>query len=419
MTRSPRRLAALAVIAVSFTSLGACSGESFEATSSTSAPASGSLPRGVALRLLIASSGAAETAAVKAATSAWGSKTGNTVEVTAAANMDQELAQGFAGGNPADIIYMDAAKFATFAKQGSLEPYADDFPGNDAYFESLRRTFTYAGKQYCVPKDFSTLALIINTAMWKAAGLTDADIPRTWDELSTVATKLTSGGVVGLGIGVGIDRLGAFVVENGGWWVNADGSAGTAADPLVVGALKYVQDNVVAGSFAMSNDLGAGWGGEAFGKKQAAMTIEGNWITGALRNDYPGIDYRVVEMPAGPAGKGTLMFTQCWGLAADSAHKDLAKDLIAALTTPQQQLAFADAFGVMPSRTDAAAEYASRHPEDAAFVAGGQYGHGPITVPGLGEVVAELNSRLESMATVDLPGAMKAFDANAAAALGG
>ena len=48
-----------------------------------------------------------------------------------------------------------------------------------------------------------------------------------------------------------------------------------------------------------------GWGGEAFGKQLAAMTIEGNWIAGGMK-DYPDVKYKVVELPAGPAGKGTL-----------------------------------------------------------------------------------------------------------------
>ncbi|HRW01270.1 MAG TPA: extracellular solute-binding protein, partial [Tetrasphaera sp.] len=277
---------------------------------------------------------------------------------------------------------------------------------------------TYDGKQYCVPKDFSSLALQINTDMWKKAGLTDADIPTTWDQLTEVSKKLTSGKVAGLGIGVGIDRLGAFVVQNGGWWLNADNTAGAAADAKVTDALKYVQDNVKAGNFQMSNDLGAGWGGEAFGKQLAAMVIEGNWIKGAMKNDFPDVKYQTVELPAG-AQKGTLMFTQCWGLAADSQNKDAAKDLIKSLTTAEQQMAFADAFGVMPSRTDAAETYKEKYPEDAAFVAGGEYGHGPINLPDMTEVVADLNSQLEKMSTADIAGATTAFDENAASAIGG
>ncbi len=36
------------------------------------------------------------------------------------------------------------------------------------------------------------------------------------------------------------------------------------------------------------------------------MTIEGNWIKGAVKNDYPDLKYKTVELPAGPKGKGTL-----------------------------------------------------------------------------------------------------------------
>lgn len=425
-----RRFTALTIATVGGLTLAACGGGGFDSSSSStssagggtsassSASASASVPTGVALKMLIASSGDAETNAVKAATDAWGKKTGNTVEVTVASDMDQELAQGFAGGNPADVMYMDAGKFATFAKQGSLEAYADKIADNDKFYESLRNTFTYDGKQYCVPKDFSSLALEINTDMWKKAGLTDADVPTTWDQLVAVSKKLTTDKVAGLGIGVGIDRLGAFVVQNGGWWLNADNTGGAAADAKVTDALTFVQDNVKAGNFKMSNDLGAGWGGEAFGKQLAAMTIEGNWIKGAMKNDYPKVGYKVVEMPAG-AQKGTLMFTQCWGLAADSKNKDAAIDLINSLTTVDQQMAFADAFGVMPSRTDAADAYKAKFPEDAAFIAGGDYGHGPINVPGLTDVVAELNSQLEKMTTADIAGATKSFDDNAASAIGG
>ena len=55
------------------------------------------------------------------------------------------------------------------------------------------------------------------------------------------------------------------------------------------------------GELKYAKDLGAGWGGEAFGKGLAAMTIEGNWITGAMQADFPNIKYKVVELPKGPA----------------------------------------------------------------------------------------------------------------------
>mgnify|MGYP001640960108 FL=1 len=40
----------------------------------------------------------------------------------------------------------------------------------------------------------STLQLVINTTMWKDAGLTEKDYPTTWEQLGTVAQKLTKKG---------------------------------------------------------------------------------------------------------------------------------------------------------------------------------------------------------------------------------
>jgi Bacterial extracellular solute-binding protein len=57
------------------------------------------------------------------------------------------------------------------------------------FYANLRASFTYKDQLYCLPKDFSTLALEINTDLWKKAGLTDADIPTTWDQLKAVAKK--------------------------------------------------------------------------------------------------------------------------------------------------------------------------------------------------------------------------------------
>jgi len=411
-----RRTAALALVLGGTLFASACGGGGgFKDESTSTAAASAKGP--VALKMLIASSGDAETNAVKAATDAWAKKTGNTVTVTVASDMNQQLAQGFASGSPADVFYMDASRFADNAKNGSLYAYADQLSDNSDFYDSLRKTFTYDGKQYCVPKDFSTLALEINTDSWTKAGLTDADIPTTWDQLEAVSKKLTTKDQVGLGIGVGIDRLGAFMVQNGGWWLNADSTAPTASTPEVTQALEWVQKNVKAGNFKMSNQLDSGWGGEAFGTGKAAMTLEGNWIKGAMKNDYPKVNYKVVEAPAGPKGKGTLQFTQCWGVAADSKAQAQAVDLVKSLSTVEQQMKFADAFGVMPSRKSAAEAYKAKFPEDEPFIAGGEYGQGPINAAGMEQVVADLNSKLESFGGANIPQVLTSFDTNASAAL--
>jgi multiple sugar transport system substrate-binding protein len=110
-------------------------------------------------------------------------------------------------------------------------------------------------------------------------------------------------------------------VQAGGYWVSPDGKQATGDTPQNVEALTYVRGLLKDGLAKYPKALDTGWAGEAFGKGKAAMAIEGNWIKGALRADFPAIKYTVKELPAGPKGKGTLSFTQCWGIAAKSRFK--------------------------------------------------------------------------------------------------
>ncbi|WP_337189870.1 extracellular solute-binding protein [Ornithinimicrobium cerasi] len=152
----------LALAAAGTLVLSACGGgESFEDTDGgdggdASQPAA-SAEGPASLVMLIGSSGEAETTAVEEATAAWAEETGNEVEVRPATDLGQELAQGFAGGNPPDIFYLDASQVAEQASAGNLFAYeAED---NDDFYPALQEAFTYDGQQWCAPKDFSTLAL--------------------------------------------------------------------------------------------------------------------------------------------------------------------------------------------------------------------------------------------------------------------
>jgi multiple sugar transport system substrate-binding protein len=416
-TRHPRRRSAslVALALGSSLALAACGGGGFEDDGGSDPASSADGP--VELQVLIASSGDAETQAVEEAAKAWADESGNEVKVVVANDIAQQLSQGFAGGNPPDVFYVDAGVFGDYAEAGNLYPYLDQMADADDFYPNLVDSFTLDDEAYCAPKDFSTLALQINTESWKKAGLSDADIPTTWDELQSVAQELTTPDQAGLVLGIGRDRVGAFLVQNGGFWVDGGSGEATATDPANAEALEYVQGLLEGGEAVLAPDVDAGWGGEAFGTQKAAMTIEGNWIRGAMENDYPDVDYTVAELPEGPAGKGTLLFTQCWGVAAESENQEAAVSFVEAMTTPEQQLTNADAFGVMPSRESAQADYVEQFPDDAPFIAGGDYGQGPVNLPGLGPVVADLDSQLEQLKSADVNEILESFQKNAEAEL--
>jgi len=353
------------------------------------------------LTVMIGSSGDAETKAVQDAVAAWSKTSGVKATVVAATDLNQQLSQGFAAGSPPDLFYLSTDQLAGYAGNGSLKAYGDQLKNKDDFYPSLVQNFTYDGTFYCAPKDFSTLQLVINTGLWQKAGLTDADIPTTWDQLAAAAKKLTSGKTKGLVFGGEYARVGAFMAQAGGRLVSEDGTKAEANSDANVQALTYVQQHLKDGTFAYASDVGAGWGGEAFGKQLGAMTIEGNWLTGAM-GDYPDVKYKVVELPAGPAGKGTLQFTNCWGMAADSPNQKAALDLVEYLTSSDQQLAFSKAFGPMPSVESAADTWKKDNPDLVAFLTGADYAQGVPTNKGSADVISDFNAQLESLKTGDV-----------------
>ncbi|MHA7174067.1 sugar ABC transporter substrate-binding protein [Arthrobacter monumenti] len=400
MTSRARRFSiAVAVTSTAALALTACGGSGFE-DSSGGGGGSEEASSGGPISVLIGSSGAAETEAVTEAVKEWSEESGVKAEVQVASDLNQQLSQGFASGEPADVFYL-SNQFVGYASNGSLEPYAEDLENADKFYEGLREAFTYEDQFYCAPKDFSTLALVINTEMWKDAGLTDADIPTTWDELRAVSEKLTTDKTMGLAFSPEYQRVGAFFAQAGGGLVSDDGTEATVNSVANVEALSYVKSMMKDGIAAYSSDLGAGWGGEAFGKGMAAMTIEGNWIAGAMSNDFPKVDYQVAELPAGPEGMGTLQYTNCWGIAADSDNVKGSVELVEHLTSEESQMAFAEAFGVMPSVESLADQWKAEYPKLGAFIDGAEYAQNLPSQEGAADVIAELNAQLATLQSSD------------------
>jgi multiple sugar transport system substrate-binding protein len=399
MQRRTRWLASGALAVVTAVALTAC-GSGFSSGGSTTS-ATGLTSSADPITVMIGSSGPAETKAVTAAVAAWSKSSGTKATVIPANNLEQQMAQGFASGKPADVFYLGTGDLAGYASAGDLLAYGDDLPNKSDFYPSLVSNFTYDNKFYCAPKDFSTLQLIVNDADWSAAGLTSADYPKTWDQLDAVAKKLSTDGRTGLVVSGQYERLGAFMVQNGGNLTNPANTKVTANSAQNVEALTFAKKMLNDGGMKLAADVGASWGGQAFGTNQAAMTIEGNWITGSMSSDYPGIKYSVIPLPSGSAGKGTLQFTNCWGIAAKSPNQKAALSLVEQLTTTKDQLGFAKAYGVMPSLKSAAPEWRTLFPQYTAFLDASSYAEGVPTLKGSAQVVTNLDSQLGTLKTSD------------------
>jgi multiple sugar transport system substrate-binding protein len=239
---------------------------------------------------------------------------------------------------------------------------------------------------------------VYNVDEFAAAGVQP---PKTWDELTATAQKLTKPGRPGLAINPEFYRWGVFLAQAGGWPTNNDVTQMTMDTTQVRQALQYVTDLHKSGSAATAAAVGAGWGGEALGKGKAAMTIEGNWIVGAMKTDFPNVKYAVAELPAGPSGKATMAFSVCYGVAKAAKNKPAAIDFVKFLTSSEQQLAFTKDFPVMPSRKSLADQWLASKPELRAFVSGADYAKKAVFIPGFAPVVDSMNDGIQGLAAGD------------------
>jgi multiple sugar transport system substrate-binding protein len=353
-----------------------------------------------ALTMLVAPSGPAESKADASAAAAFTKQTGIKVNVIDATNMIQQLAQDYAANDAPDVFYLDTDSFQNYAKKGALYAYADQVSDPNDFYPALRDSFTYNGTFTCVPKDWSTLGLVINKADWAAAGLDSADIPTTWAQLQADAKKLTTGGRTGLVLAPDHTGVDDFAYQNGGSLVSSDKTSAAFDSSQNVQALNYVKGLLTSGVAKFPAALSAGWNGEAFGENKAAMTIVGNWIVGSMTSDYPSIDYQIVPLPAGPSGgKATLSFTNCWGVPANDSRRDEAVKLAEFLSSPAQELTFAKEFGVMPSRESDAAAWTKEFPAQTAFLSQASIAHPDLALVGGTQTIANYDSLVAQLAS--------------------
>ena len=351
------------------------------------------------LRLWGGSSGTAEDEALNALLAQYAETSGVTVTFEPQTDMATALQAALAAGDPPDIFYVEEIRLPDLADAGALMPIPEGaITEPDDIYPSLTESFTYDDTWYCPPKDFSTLGLVYNVDMLEAAGV---EPPTNMEELAAAAEALTADGVVGLSMNLALDRVGPFLLANGGYIVNEDVSEMTLDTEENAASLQYLADLFQSGAASSAAALDAGWPGEAFGQEKVAMVIEGNWIVGAMANEFPDVNWAVAELPEGTAGSATYAFTVCYAVAAEAPNPEASWAAIDFLTGPEGAAAWTEAFNVMPARESLREGWLANHPDLEPFLNGAEYAHEWQFAPGFLDVMTEFNSQFEQLAAGD------------------
>ena len=175
-----------------------------------------------------------------------------------------------------------------------LEDLQADFTGVDAH--------VIDGNVYYIDYGMMTGSVYYNKAMWEAAGLTENDIPKTWDEFREVAKKLTikdGDKLVQAGLNFNDDfhqnyllglnyQMGENLFKEDGKTPNIDSDAMKQTMQMLVDM--YEVDGVGSKDFGEK-------GADSFGQGQSAMVIQWGHYYNTLKTTWSNIDFGVFEIP--------------------------------------------------------------------------------------------------------------------------
>ena len=175
-----------------------------------------------------------------------------------------------------------------------LEDLQADFTGVDAH--------VIDGEVYYIDYGMMTGAVYYNKDMWEAAGLTEADIPKTWDEMREVAKKLTikeGDTIIQAGLNFNDDfhqnyllglnyQLGENLFEEDGVTPKVNSDAMKQVMQMLVDM--YEVDGIGSKDFGEK-------GADSFGQGQSAMVIQWGHYYNTLQTTWSDINFGVFEIP--------------------------------------------------------------------------------------------------------------------------
>ena len=181
-----------------------------------------------------------------------------------------------------------------------MEPYDIDIQDLEEDFFTAK-SHEIDGKIYYMDFGIMTGAIYYNKDMWAAAGLTEEDIPMTWDEFREVAKKLTimeDGKMVQAGFNFNGDfenlmqgvpyQYGDTIFDETGTVprLTQEGQIETAQMFLDF----YEKDHVGDKDFGTD-------AAQSFGQGQSAMVYRWGHFYGYMETNYPDINYGTFEIP--------------------------------------------------------------------------------------------------------------------------
>ena len=284
----------------------------------------------------------------------------------------------FAADNAPDVFYIDSFELPALAESGVLKDQSDTIKDSSDFYEPMINAFKGKdGKIYGVPKDYSTLALYVNTDLLNKAGYKSSDIPTDMNgffeftkELKGKLPKGIAPMIIEKDLARHLDEFNALDVDV----INENGEAQFANSKLEDYLQKYV-DGKKDGSLSFAkDDLGSDSAIAAFGSGKTAMMIEGNWALGAFAQDFKDLKFETLQLPKLDKKDHTMAFTVGYGINNKTKNLENAEQFVEYMTGEKGQEIWCEGSGVLPTRKSVADKMKlENNPLKKAHVEGASY----------------------------------------------
>ena len=269
------------------------------------------------------------------------------------------------GGAAPDVFWMNGPNFQLYATNGVLAPL-DDRADLTPYPKSLADLYTVDGKHYGLPKDFDTVGLWYNKALFDAARVKYPDDTWTWATFQAAAAKLTDRAKGQFAIAANLTSAQEYqyntIFQAGGQVISPDGKTSGYGEPATVQGLKFWTDLIAQGRSPDLKTMTDTAPINLFEAGKTAMYYGGSWDAGEFTtNDYTKSKVDVAVLPRG-VERATVIHGLANVIAAKSRHQAQAWKFVQFLgSRPAAEVEAAA--GVIPAYNGTQQAWVSAHPD--------------------------------------------------------
>ncbi|MCI9340241.1 MAG: sugar ABC transporter substrate-binding protein [Dorea sp.] len=235
-----------------------------------------------------------------------------------------------AGNTLPDIFWMHPEQVYEYARGGKIMDISErieksDKVDMDKFPSNVNNDFNIDGKQYAIPKDYSTFGLWYNKDIFDEKKIAYPDETWDWDKLKEAAGQLTDKekGIYGLLVQYNTnDAIYHYIWQNEGDIISEDETKSGFDDPATMEAVKYLADFVEKGYSPAMPDYANTTADQYFESGKAAMHIGGSWMC----SEFTSIDG--LNCDVAPLAQGKQRANLCGGMgysiSANTKHPEEA-----------------------------------------------------------------------------------------------